>query len=520
MLIIPLAKKPTWATLPIATLALLVINLFVFFFLQGTDERIERRFRVAYAEAGLAKLEFPRYERWLEDKGNRPMLEFMQRASAAQKVAELSVYMQSDRAFQAQLAAVQRVALDDAAFASWQTSRQAVDAIWRDHFTSKYLHVPAKSGAITYLSHMFMHAGFGHLLGNMIMLLMVGVLVEQAVGGGPVLLFYVLGGLCSVLFDLPFRSDPWVGSLGASGAIAALMGAATVLYGLRKVRFFYHLVFYFDFIMLPAIVLLPVWLLNEVVQWALFHKSSNVGYLMHIGGLIAGALMGFAFKQTMSPETARAGSAGAGTSKQAQRLNALDEVSTAEVEQARLARAQGFMGQMNWDAALREYLALAQAVPNNQAYAQQAYKLARMKPAAATYHQAALQILERAQRPEWAQLAVHTTNDYWAQAKPAPQLSLAALVKLSRNLAKQGEWAAAEHPLSALLATPPERLGDVNLAESLLTMVVACQRAFQAAPSDTDSLARRRSAHYLRILDERFAHSAERKLAHQLQLQL
>lgn len=514
MLIVPLAQKPTWATLPVATLCLLFINVFVFLFLQIPDAKVEHNFQEAYLRAKLAPMEFPQFRRWVEDKGDNRLAQYLRAfeegsnavidGGAVRVTGAIALRLQSDREFLAQLERRLRSALSKEEFANWREARVPVDAIWRKNFTENYMFVPARAEPITFLTHMFMHAGFGHLLGNMVMLVLIGMLVEQAIGAWPTLLLYLLGGFGSLLFELPFHSGAWVGSLGASGAIAALMGATAALFGLRKVRFFYHVLFYFDFVMLPAIVVLPVWILNELWQWALLRHESNVAYFAHIGGLIVGAMLAFAYKSwpqkkvalTLPPE------------------DASEENPLVTKER----RARQYLAQMNWDAARREFVALAQAEPKNIGFAEQVYKLARMQPAADGFHTSALTLLsltgqQASRQPEHAALLARTLIDYWSLAKPAPQFSASSMAKLSKLLAKQSFIDAAELPATTLTKMPPDKLGEVNLADVLLTMLAAYRRAAQTNGSGNDQT---RAQHYFSLLEQRFPASEELKLARQM----
>lgn len=102
-----------------------------------------------------------------------------------------------------------------------------------------------------------------------------------------------IGGLASVGFYWLVATPSLVPGIGASGAIAGLMGMYTVLYWTRPMRFFYFILVYFDYVRLPAIVLLPLWIGSQLVQMAL-DGDSQINYLAHLGGLLGGALIGWA----------------------------------------------------------------------------------------------------------------------------------------------------------------------------------------------------------------------------------
>ncbi|MDZ7748084.1 MAG: rhomboid family intramembrane serine protease [Halofilum sp. (in: g-proteobacteria)] len=84
--------------------------------------------------------------------------------------------------------------------------------------------------------------------------------------------------------------------VGASGAVAGLMGLCGVLYGRRPIRFFYFIGVYADYVKAPALVLLGLWLGKEVFQFLRYSELSNVAYTAHIGGLLTGAAAGAAVR--------------------------------------------------------------------------------------------------------------------------------------------------------------------------------------------------------------------------------
>lgn len=95
------------------------------------------------------------------------------------------------------------------------------------------------------------------------------------------------GILAGVFYSL-VTTSPFAPLVGASGSISALMGMYAVIYGLRKIRFFYFVVFYFGFFTAPALAILPLWIAIEVLQ-AIFNTNSLVAYWAHAGGLLAGS---------------------------------------------------------------------------------------------------------------------------------------------------------------------------------------------------------------------------------------
>lgn len=110
---------------------------------------------------------------------------------------------------------------------------------------------------MTWLTAAFLHASTGHLLGNMVFLFLFGFSVEPGPGRWRYLAFYLLGAVGGSLMAGWAYAGQGSYGLGASGAVSALMGMYAVLYRLRRVRFFYQLFFYFNYVTAPALLLLP-----------------------------------------------------------------------------------------------------------------------------------------------------------------------------------------------------------------------------------------------------------------------
>lgn len=143
--------------------------------------------------------------------------------------------------------------------------------------------------AFTIFSSMFMHGSFGHLAGNMLFLWIFGDNVEDAIGHGRYILFYLLCGVCAAAAQVLTNTNSPAAMVGASGAIAGVLGAYLVLYPRAPVTVF---VFIF-FISLPAWVVIGEWFLLNLtggVQSLGLGSSGGVAFFAHIGGFLAGVL--------------------------------------------------------------------------------------------------------------------------------------------------------------------------------------------------------------------------------------
>jgi membrane associated rhomboid family serine protease len=165
-----------------------------------------------------------------------------------------------------------------------------------DAFVLQWSAIPAQiiSGHhwITIFTAMFMHGSWSHIMGNLIFLWAFGPEIEDAMGRGRYLLFYLAGGLVAMLAQILADPHSTVPNLGASGAIAAVMGAFIVTYPRDRIK---ALLFIFVFVritFIPAALLIGFWFLTQLVHTgAVAHvQTGGVAYLAHVGGFAFGAV--------------------------------------------------------------------------------------------------------------------------------------------------------------------------------------------------------------------------------------
>ncbi len=154
---------------------------------------------------------------------------------------------------------------------------------------------------ISILTAMFMHASVEHIAGNMLFLWVFGPQIEDVMGAGRYLLFYLLGGVaasCAQVLVDPTSSVP---NLGASGAIAAVMGAFVITYPRDKIRTVLLLGWFARITYIPAFVMVGVWFLvqlfSEVGALAQV-QTGGVAYMAHVGGFVFGAVAGRLFEDS------------------------------------------------------------------------------------------------------------------------------------------------------------------------------------------------------------------------------
>ena len=165
-----------------------------------------------------------------------------------------------------------------------------------DAFVMQWSAVPAQitSGHhwITILTAMFMHGSWSHIIGNMVFLWAFGPEIEDAMGRGRYLVFYLLGGLIAMLAQVAASPHSTVPNLGASGAIAAVMGAFLVTYPRDRIKSLLIIVIFVKVTFIPAALLIGFWFLTQLVHAGAVAQvqTGGVAYLAHVGGFIFGAV--------------------------------------------------------------------------------------------------------------------------------------------------------------------------------------------------------------------------------------
>lgn len=176
-----------------------------------------------------------------------------------------------------------------------------------DVFIEKLAVVPARFFAnpagqfLTIFSAMFLHAGWLHLLGNMLYLWIFGDNVEDRFGHGKFLLFYLVCGVAAFYAQMITDPTSTVPNLGASGAIAGVLGAYLLLFPRQRVR-----VLLFNFIIpMPAIIVIGLWIFLQIISQTSSAYTANAGgvaYMAHIGGFIAGFILTLLFRGKQRPQ--------------------------------------------------------------------------------------------------------------------------------------------------------------------------------------------------------------------------
>jgi membrane associated rhomboid family serine protease len=146
---------------------------------------------------------------------------------------------------------------------------------------------------VTLFTSMFMHGGILHIAGNMLFLWVFGNNIEERMGRGKFLLFYLLAGLIAVYTQALISAGSTAPAIGASGAIAGVLGAYALLYPRARVLTLIFIIFFVTLVEIPALILLAVWFILQFVpalgQVAVGSGGDQgVAYFAHVGGFVFG----------------------------------------------------------------------------------------------------------------------------------------------------------------------------------------------------------------------------------------
>jgi len=168
--------------------------------------------------------------------------------------------------------------------------------------------VPASFSAATLITSMFLHGSWMHVIGNMWYLWIFGDNVEDRLGHGRFVFFYLLCGTAAALAQVAIDPSSTLPTIGASGAIAGVMGAYFVLYPQSRVLTLVPLIFFYEVFEMPAVVLLGFWFLLQlfsagaIAVTASTHGSGGVAFMAHVGGFIVGIIAVFILKKRQTPD--------------------------------------------------------------------------------------------------------------------------------------------------------------------------------------------------------------------------
>jgi len=167
--------------------------------------------------------------------------------------------------------------------------------------------VPAAFSTPTLFTSMFLHGGWMHVIGNMWYLWIFGDNVEDRLGHGRFIVFYLLCGIIAALGQTVMDPQSTIPTIGASGAIAGVMGAYFVLYPHSRVLTLVTVIIFWEVIELPAILLLGFWFLMQLFSAGAIAVTANTGgggvaFMAHVAGFVMGVVGVFVFRKRRPPQ--------------------------------------------------------------------------------------------------------------------------------------------------------------------------------------------------------------------------
>jgi membrane associated rhomboid family serine protease len=177
-------------------------------------------------------------------------------------------------------------------------------------FLQTYGVVPADFSAPTLITSMFLHGSWMHIIGNMWWLWIFGDNVEDRLGHGRFIVFYLLCGIVAALGQTAMDPSSTLPTIGASGAIAGVMGAYIVLYPHSRVLTLVPIFFYIEIIELPAVLLLGIWFLMQLFNAGAVAATASTGggsgggvaFVAHVAGFIVGMIGVVVFRKRSQPD--------------------------------------------------------------------------------------------------------------------------------------------------------------------------------------------------------------------------
>lgn len=476
---------------PVATPAIILINCVVFFFFQSSDTAIYQEAQEYYLDSGLAALEVAAYEQYREFGALAGLDAAGQGAPSTTRVRKeafpLMAAMQDDGEFMTRLENDRIITPEMEIYASWREKRSRLNELLESTTAMRYGFRPADWSVKGAFGHMFLHSGFMHLLGNMVFLWLVGCILELAWGRMLFLGLYTAGGLCAAaLFGVAYQTS-MIPLIGASGAIAALMGAYAALYGRRRIKVFYSLGFYFNYTLVPGLVILALWIGNEAFQ-LLLGPESRVAYLAHIGGLGSGALMGLVRRKVRGEDPEEVLEQGNDPGEKAASLldEALKRVEKLDREGARVLLQQ-----------------MLQIDPNNRTALTQMYHLDKIDPGSGEFHDSARRLLMHLADDRQAHRETLAVYREYIRKAHGPRLPSSLLFSVSSYFAAAGHLEEAERIMGFLLKKKPDL---AKMPEGLLHIARACMK---------DGL-KGKARNYLQVICMRYPLSGECLVARRL----
>ncbi len=287
--------------LPIATIAIVLVNVVVFALTIGTINAQQEK--IAATREALDALKMRAFLE-LEGGGARGM-GAMANVIVDAKARNLHDLSEKVRArvddFWTAFTAGEKVSEHHPLFVEYRGLTETLARAMRESIVSRWGLVPAEWSFVNAITSTFLHGGVVHIIGNMLLLVLAGAVLEDVLGIAIFVAIYLAAGLAGAGAHALAAAGSIEPCIGASGAVAGLMGAFMVRFFRAKIRFWYFVLIIFrpiwGTVALPAFVVLPIWFATQVAQGAGFAlEADNVAYMAHVGGFALGVAVAGAMR--------------------------------------------------------------------------------------------------------------------------------------------------------------------------------------------------------------------------------
>ena len=181
----------------------------------------------------------------------------------------------------------------------FQLNMGMVSSAAEREFIYRFGFIPANFSIITVFTSMFLHGGISHIMGNMWFLWVFGDNVEGVLGHVKFAVFYIICGLAATMSQLLVDPSSTIPMVGASGAIAGVLGMYMIRFPHARVHVFAFIIIFFTTFRVPAMFVLGFWFFNQLTNGLGslgFDTTGGVAWFAHIGGFISGVMLNQAFK--------------------------------------------------------------------------------------------------------------------------------------------------------------------------------------------------------------------------------
>jgi membrane associated rhomboid family serine protease len=484
MLIIPMTGKISWRNPPYITILLILVNCLVYFGIQSGDDQKYQTAGEYYLESGLAEIETTQYLEYLKatNRAGELSLPVGKKLDDPMVLVTIRHKMMDDRAFMRKLNSDEIITANNPLYAKWKELHWKYEQMLAEIISYRYGYKPADGDLLTAFTYMFLHGSASHLIGNMIFLWLVGCTLELA-GRRPVyaVIYLLTGMIAAVVYGLVYQGST-IPLVGASGAISGIIGAYTALYGLRKVKIFFSLGFYFSTARVSAIFLLPLWIANELYQ-LFFGGVSNVAYVGHIGGLVSGGALGLVWAKMLGGVREEVS-----TDDRADKIASLMEAGLQRLAELDLQGARTLVSQA------------LEMEPDNRTALTHLFNIDKLDPQSDAFHATAARLLLRLQREHDAEEALYNTFQEYRRIAKSPRLSTDLWSRLSLSFSRSSHLEDSAKIAALLLRDTPQ-------FPAVPAVLLNLSRAYlKAGIAD-------KGEHCLRLLCQRYPQSPESQIA-------